>query len=131
MTSLLAFLSAAFAVAGMGDLLPQRAQRDRLGGGRAARLMRALAVAGAALRRMTGARAPLSLEQRIAAAGSPAGLGPRELIAAQLTTMLCGAGAGTLLGAGGAGPPPTPGGWWGGGGPARCGGGPPRPGRPR
>src|SRR4051812_6777506 len=99
MTSLLAFLSAAFAVAGMGDLLPQRAGRDRLGGGRAARLMRALAVAGAALRRMTGARAPLSLGQRIAAAGSPAGLGPRELIAAKLTTMLCGAGAGTLLGA--------------------------------
>ncbi|MEA2375498.1 MAG: tight adherence protein, partial [Thermoleophilaceae bacterium] len=50
-------------------------------------------------RRATGARAPLSLEQRIAAAGAPAGLGPRELIAAKLAATLCGAGAGALLGA--------------------------------
>jgi tight adherence protein C len=71
----------------------------RLGGRRAARLLRALAVAGAALRRVTGARAPLSLEQRIAAAGAPAGLGPREVIAAKLATALCGFGVGGLLGA--------------------------------
>ena len=71
----------------------------RLAGGRAARLLRVLARAGAALRRVTGARAPLSLEQRIAAAGAPAGLGPRELIAAKLATMLFGAAVGTLLGA--------------------------------
>ncbi|MEA2468101.1 MAG: tight adherence protein, partial [Thermoleophilaceae bacterium] len=67
--------------------------------GRAARLMRLLAAAGAALRQATGARAPLSLEQRIAAAGAPAGLGPRELIAAKLASMLCWSGVGTVLGA--------------------------------
>jgi tight adherence protein C len=95
----LAFLSAAFAVLGVAGLGAERPRRARLAGGRAARLLRVLAVAGAALRRLTGARAPLSLEQRIAAAGAPAGLGPRELIAAKLATALCGAGAGTLLGA--------------------------------
>jgi tight adherence protein C len=61
--------------------------------------MRALAAAGAALRRTTGAKAPLSLAQRIAAAGAPAGLGPRELIAAKLATALFGVGVGTVLGA--------------------------------
>jgi tight adherence protein C len=95
----LAFLSAVLAVAGVGLLAGERPRRARGAGGRVARVMRTLAVAGAALRRITGARAPLSLEQRIAAAGAPAGLGPRELIAAKLATALCGAGAGTLLGA--------------------------------
>jgi tight adherence protein C len=84
---------------GVAGLRAERPRRARLAGGRAARLLRVLAVAGAALRRLTGAWAPLSLEQRIAAAGAPAGLGPRELIAAKLATALCGAGAGTLLGA--------------------------------
>jgi tight adherence protein C len=99
-TPLLAFLAAVFGVIGAAQLLPsRRASRARLSGGRVARLMRVLAAAGATLRRITGARAPLSLEQRIAAAGSPAGLGPRELIAAKLTTMLCGACAGAFLGA--------------------------------
>jgi len=51
--------------------------------------------AGSTLRRATGARPPLSLEQRIAAAGSPAGLGPRELIAAKLATAMCGVAHGT------------------------------------
>jgi tight adherence protein C len=86
-------------VAALGSLLPDRAARPRLPGGRGARLLRVLATAGGALRRATGARAPLSLEQRIAAAGGPAGLGPRELIAAKLASMICGAGVGTLLGA--------------------------------
>jgi tight adherence protein C len=96
----LAFVSALLGVAGLGLLLGAGdARRARLGGGRAAGLLRALAVAGAALRRITGARAPLSLEQRIAAAGAPAGLGARELIAAKLATMLCGAGVGTMFGA--------------------------------
>jgi tight adherence protein C len=98
-TSVLAFLAAALAVTGLGSLLPVRSPRPRVADGRAARMLRRFAVAGAALRRVTGARAPLSLEQRIAAAGAPAGLGPRELIAAKLATMLCGAGIGTLLGA--------------------------------
>ncbi|MEA2422954.1 MAG: tight adherence protein [Thermoleophilaceae bacterium] len=99
MTAALAFLGAALAVAGLGMLLPDRPRRDALAGGRAARLLRALAVAGGALRRVSGARAPLSLEQRIAAAGAPAGLGPRDLIAAKLATLLFGAGAGTIAGA--------------------------------
>jgi tight adherence protein C len=96
----LAFVSAVLGVAGLGLLLGGRdSGRARLVGGRSARLLRGLAVAGAALRRITGARAPLSLEQRIAAAGAPAGLGAREVIAAKLATTLCGAGLGTLLGA--------------------------------
>src|SRR4051812_45809340 len=99
MTAALAFLSGVLAVAGFGLLSADRPRRARLAGGRTARVLRALAVAGAALRRVTGARAPLSLEQRIAAAGAPAGLGPRELIAAKLATALCGAAAGTLVGA--------------------------------
>lgn len=99
MSAALAFLAAALGVAGFGSLLPARPRGAPLAGGRAARLLRLLARVGGTLRRGTGARAPLSLEQRIAAAGAPAGLGPRELIAAKLATMLCGAVAGTLLGA--------------------------------
>jgi tight adherence protein C len=91
----LAFLAAAFGVCGLAALVPQR--RGMSVGD--ARLLRGLAVAGAALRRATGATAPLSLEQRIAAAGSPTGLGPRELIAAKLAAAVCGAGAGAALGA--------------------------------
>ena len=99
MNATLAFLAAAFAVAGLGALAPERGARRRSPGGRGARLLRMLAAAGGALRRLTGARAPLSLGERIAAAGAPAGLGPRELIAAKLATALCGAGAGAALGA--------------------------------
>src|SRR3954470_12796822 len=99
MSAALAFLSGLLAVAGLGLLATERPPRARLAGGRAARILRALAVAGARLRRITGARAPPSLEQRIAAAGAPAGLGPRELIAAKLATALCGAAAGTVIGA--------------------------------
>jgi tight adherence protein C len=98
-TAALAFVAAALAVAGLGSLVPARAPRARAAGGRAARALRVLAVAGGFVRRATGARAPLSLEQRIAAAGAPAGLGARELIAAKLGAMLCGAALGTLLGA--------------------------------
>jgi tight adherence protein C len=100
----LAFLAAALAVVGLAELARPGAasaprRRVRLGGSRGARLMRLLARFGGALRRATGARAPLSLEQRIAAAGSPAGLGPRELIAAKLAAAL-GAGVfGSFVGA--------------------------------
>ena len=98
MTKVLAFLAAALAVGGVAGLRPPR-PGPVAADGRAARMLRLLALAGATLRRATGAKAPLSLEQRIAAAGSPAGLGPRELFAAKLATALCGVGAGTLLGA--------------------------------
>jgi tight adherence protein C len=91
-TAALAFLAAAFGVLGALGLAPERDRRP-------ARLLRFLAVAGSALRRVTGARAPLSLEQRIAAAGSPGGLGPRELMAAKLAAAVGGVGAGTFLGA--------------------------------
>jgi tight adherence protein C len=98
-TAALAFLAGVLAVVGAGHLAPPARARPRVAGGRAARVLRALATAGAALRRITGAKAPLSLDQRIAAAGAPTGLGPRELIAAKLATTMCGAGAGTVLGA--------------------------------
>jgi tight adherence protein C len=93
----LAFLAGVLGLLGVAGLAPPRPVAA--GDGRGMRALRVFATAGGALRRMIGAKAPLSLEQRIAAAGSPAGLGPRELIAAKLATMLCGAGAGTVLGA--------------------------------
>jgi tight adherence protein C len=96
-TAALAFVAAVCGVAGLAGLLPPR--RAGVRDGRGARMLRVFAAAGGVLRRTTGAKAPLSLEQRIAAAGSPAGLGPRELIAAKLATMICGAGVGTFLGA--------------------------------
>lgn len=99
----LAFLAAAFGAGGVLTLMPAghgrvRRVRRRISDGRATRLMRMLAAAGALLRRATRARAPLSLEQRIAAAGAPPGLGPREMIAAKLAATLAGAGFGTVLG---------------------------------
>ena len=96
MSAALAFLAAAFGVCGLAALVPPR---PPVGDRRGARLLRFLAGAGSALRRATGAKAPLSLEQRISAAGSPPGLGPRELIAAKLASALGGAGFGTFLGA--------------------------------
>ena len=105
MTALLAFVAGVLGIVGVAGLLPAAGARAASGrrrapgsDGRVARLMRLLAVAGAVLRRVTRARAPLSLEERIAAAGAPAELGPRELIAAKLATALGGAGAGTVLG---------------------------------
>jgi tight adherence protein C len=97
-TAALAFLAAALGVAGIGTLVPPR-RSPAAPRGRGATLLRALAVAGGALRRATGARAPVSLEQRIAAAGAPAGLGARELIAAKLAAALCGGMAGAVVGA--------------------------------
>jgi tight adherence protein C len=89
----LAFVAAALGVAGLAHLTPAR--RGRVGG------MRALAAAGAALRRVSGVRVPLSLEARVVAAGVPAGLGPRELLAAKLAGAVGGGSFATLL-AGGA-----------------------------
>jgi tight adherence protein C len=91
-TATLAFFAATFGVLGLSGLAPSRERRP-------ARLLRVLAAAGGALRLVTGAKAPLSLEQRIVAAGSPAGLGARELMAAKLAAAVGGAAAGTFLGA--------------------------------
>ena len=99
MNPLLAFASAVFAIAGIGSMLPPPGARARPTDGRAARVVRAMAAAGAKLRRRTGARPPLSLTNRIAAAGAPGGLGPRELIASKLAATVCGAAPGTMLGA--------------------------------
>jgi tight adherence protein C len=52
------------------------------------RLLRVLIRAGARLR-PAGADPPRDLEARIAAAGAPAGLGPRELMAAKLAGAAC------------------------------------------
>ena len=53
-------------------------------GGRVPAALRLLSVAGARLRAAAGVRAPASLGSRIAAAGAPAGLGVREVMAAKL-----------------------------------------------
>ena len=102
MAPALAFVSAALATVGAATLLAPFA-RDRSGareaGGRVARLVKLLAVAGRRLRRRSGAAAPRDLGARIAAAGRPAGLGVRELMAAKLAGALAGAGAGILVGA--------------------------------
>ncbi|HEX8745523.1 MAG TPA: type II secretion system F family protein [Thermoleophilaceae bacterium] len=49
---------------------------------------------------MAGARAPVSLAARIAATGAPAGLGPRELMAAKLAGAVACLPLGALAGAG-------------------------------
>lgn len=64
--------------------------------------MRLLVRAGTAARRIarrSGAAAPAELRARIAAAGSPAGLGPREVMAAKLAAALAGALASLILAA--------------------------------
>jgi tight adherence protein C len=100
-TPLFAGLAVALAVTGVAELAASvewggsRGRRD----GRAAAIVRLLAAAGARLRARAGARAPAGLEARIAAAGSPAGLGPRELMAAKLAGAVACVPAGTMLGA--------------------------------
>jgi tight adherence protein C len=97
----LAGASAALAVAGVGELVGSfgRPASARRRDGRAAAIVRLLAAAGARLRTRAGAREPAGLEARIAAAGSPAGLGPRELMAAKLAGALACVPVGTVLGA--------------------------------
>ena len=92
MNAALAFLAGSLAVLGVASLAPRRPRPVR-----GARLMRLLAAAGAPLRRR---RASLSLEQRIAAAAVPAGLGARELVAAKTVGAGGGGAAGLLLAAG-------------------------------
>ena len=89
--ALLAFASAALAVAGLGALWPARTAAA----GRAPRVMRALAGLGG----RAGARAPADLDERIAAAGRPGGLGPREIMAAKLAAAVAGAPLGVVAGA--------------------------------
>jgi tight adherence protein C len=88
--AVLAGAALAFAVAGIGLLVESRA-RDR----RPA-LLRLLVRAGGRLR----LTAPGDLEGRIAAAGRPAGLGTRELMAAKLAASAVGALVGLVLASG-------------------------------
>jgi len=88
---LLAFTSAALAVAGLGTLWPAR----NAAAGRAPRLVRALAGLGG----RAAARAPADLDGRIAAAGRPGGLGSREIMAAKLAAAVAGAPLGMVAGA--------------------------------
>ena len=62
-----------------------------------ARVLRLLAAAGRGLRAGSVA-GPADLQARILAAGRPAGLGVRELMAAKLTSAAAGGALGTLLG---------------------------------
>jgi tight adherence protein C len=96
----LAALAAAACAVGLADLAGGVAPRRRASPSRRApRLLRLLAAAGARLRSVAGARAPASLGARIAAAGAPAGLGPRELMAAKLAAALAAAPLGLTFGA--------------------------------
>jgi tight adherence protein C len=99
-----AFAAAALGVAGLAQLVAAtpggafRGARRPGGGDRAARgsgAIRALArLGGAAVRRA----APADLERRIEAAGRPAGLAPRELMAAKLAGVVAAALPGAVLG---------------------------------
>jgi tight adherence protein C len=89
----LAFASGALGAVGLGLLAGPLAPRSRAA--RGTRLLRALAAAGGRLR--SGAPAPRDLAARIAAAGQPAGLGARELMAAKIAAALVVAAAGMLL----------------------------------
>lgn len=66
--------------------------------GRGAALVRFLAAAGAAVRPAARAGVPHDLEARIAAAGSPAGLGPRETMAAKLAAAVTAGALAVTLG---------------------------------
>ena len=97
----LAGFAAAAGAVGVAELAAglRRARRATRAVGEGPALLRALARAGTRLRTAAGARAPATVEARIAAAGAPAGLGPREVMAAKLAGALAAAPAGALLGA--------------------------------
>jgi tight adherence protein C len=98
----IAAVAAAAGTVGLAELLdglaPRRSARARRDRSTPAAL-RLLAGAGARLRAAAGARAPLSLETRIAAAGAPPGLGPREVMAAKLAAAAACAPLGAIFGA--------------------------------
>lgn len=96
--SFMAAVSAALTIAGAADLAPKtRAKRSRPA--RGTRGIRLLAAAGARVRARLDLTPPRDLHAKIAAAGHPAGLTPKELTAAKLAAALAGAAAGATLGA--------------------------------
>jgi tight adherence protein C len=90
----LAAACASLAASGLALLVAPAAGRA----GAAPALLRGLARAGGSLR-SRAAPPPRDLAARIEAAGSPGGLGVRELMAAKLAAALVGAPAGLMLGA--------------------------------
>ena len=98
---LLAAFAGASAVAGVAELAAGVAPRrgPRASAREAPRVLRVLAGVGARLRSAAGARAPASVEVRIAAAGAPARLGPREVMAAKLGAALASAPFAAVTGA--------------------------------
>jgi tight adherence protein C len=96
LATLLAFTAGALGSAGAALLLSGLA-RPRAGS-RDARLLRTLAAAGARLP-LRHAIAPGDLGRRIAAAGRPAGLGPRELMAAKIAAAVVTGFVGAVLAA--------------------------------
>jgi tight adherence protein C len=95
----LAFLAAALACVGLASLVPARGSRLRRARGRRAELTLLRLASAGRLLRQGRARAPRDLEARIAAAGAPAGLGPRELMAAKTAATVGGAAVGLPLAA--------------------------------
>ena len=93
----LAFVAAAAGAAAVAMLLPTRTPRLRRGR-TGSSLVRGLAAVGARMR-PSRASAPRDLRARIAAAGSPAGLGVRELLGAKLAATLTAGVLGALLAA--------------------------------
>src|SRR5436190_23326973 len=91
MTAALAFAAAVLAVIAVANLAPPGRARPNV--------LRLLIATGHALRRRLGARAPASLEAKLAAAGLSGRLSPRDLMAAKLATAAIGTGAGLLLAA--------------------------------
>ena len=90
----LAFAAGALGAVGLALLIGPLRPRNRAA--RGTRVLRALASAGARLR-PARAPAPRDLAARIAAAGQPAGLGPRELMAAKIAAAVAAGAAGLLL----------------------------------
>lgn len=89
----LAFGAGTLGALGALWLLPPGGRRD----GESPRTLRALAVLGSGAAARRGA--PHDLERRIAAAGRPGGLGPREVMAAKLASAVLGGLSGAVVGA--------------------------------
>jgi tight adherence protein C len=92
----LAFAAAALAALGLLALVPEVlwSARKRRSPAAGPRLLRGLATLG---RRAATDRPPRDLADRIAAAGRPGGLGPREVMAAKVGAAALGAGTGSLM----------------------------------
>ena len=94
--ALLAGTAGALGVTGLGALRGPPRPRDAARQPAAIRVMVAL---GGRIRHRLGARAPAGLHARIVAAGSPGGLGAREVMAAKVGGGVLGACAALLLAA--------------------------------